>query len=653
MRKSPETLRIKVGDATRVALHKEVTTFSTSWRWTQATAYAWLRIAAALRFVFLVWLVLCCGLATGAQQNSAPPANQNEPAPTIRTQTNLIVVRVIVRDANGNPVSDLSHGDFQVFDNKKAQVISYFSAEAPKTVSPAEAKSAEGVQQNATGPTPVAPQRFTALYFDDYHLTLGNLGQIRDAAKRYVAKRLDKGARVAIYSTSGKVHVEFTSDRDKLEQALSQLQFDLRVQTESECPPMTDYQAQEIAGGTLADAAPPAPTNEPPSLTEESPSPIPASQNARKRSPPPSNPEAPHADPGPLEIAAAVGGALRCSPEDLRARASLIARENDQDAETTLTALDNLVRRMAETPGGERTIAMVSEGFLNKKLQQQMDALIDRALRAKVIINALDAQGLYTPAGTEVDAALLGIDPTGRLQNAYENLQTHSVDLDADVLAEAAEGTGGITIKNSNDFEGGLARMTAPYTTYVLAFSPANSAFDGKFHALTVKLVNSAQFTVQARRGYYAPKHAEDAATATAASEKEEMERALFSWEDINGLPIQISTNFAKVDQQTTKITVTVDADMHSVRFRKEGGSNQDDLTLMVALFDPDGNYVTGKNETISLRLPDAGLAQLRGAGGETTAELTVKPGSYLVRAVLRESASQLLGAANQSLVIR
>ncbi len=72
----------------------------------------------------------------------------------------------------------------------------------------------------------------------------------------------------------------------------------------------------------------------------------------------------------------------------------------------------------------------------------------------------------------------------------------------------------------------------------------------------------------------------------------------------------------------------------------------------MVALFDHDGDFVTGKNQTIKLRLPDAALAQLRGSGGETTAEFNVKPRSYVVRAVLRENASQKLGAVSQSVVI-
>ncbi len=178
---------------------------------------------------------------------------------------------------------------------------------------------------------------------------------------------------------------------------------------------------------------------------------------------------------------------------------------------------------MAETPGGERTIAMVSEGFLNEKLQQQMDELIDRALRVRVIINALDAQGLSTPEGTEAYGALWQVDPSGSLARGYAELKVHSTDLDADVMAQAAEGTGGIFIKSNSDFESGLAKMSVPYTMYVLGFSPADLKFDGKFHALEVKLANPGQFTVQARRGYFEPKQGESVET----TENETLERAV------------------------------------------------------------------------------------------------------------------------------
>jgi len=45
-----------------------------------------------------------------------------------------------------------------------------------------------------------------------------------------------------------------------------------------------------------------------------------------------------------------------------------------------------------------------------------------------------------------------------------------------------------------------------------LGFSPQNLKLDGSFHHLKISLKDPAKLTLQARRGYYAPKHVADPA---------------------------------------------------------------------------------------------------------------------------------------------
>jgi hypothetical protein len=88
------------------------------------------------------------------------------------------------------------------------------------------------------------------------------------------------------------------------------------------------------------------------------------------------------------------------------------------------------------------------------------------------------------------------------------------------------------------------------------------------------------------------------------------------------------------------------------MHFRKEAGHNMDDVTLMVALFDADGNYLAGQKKTLKMHLSDATLRNLQNTGATMTAELKVKPGTYLVRAVLGESESQQIGASSQTVEV-
>jgi VWFA-related protein len=184
--------------------------------------------AAAVALVTLSGMLF----TTTAQETprSAAPAEAVQPQITIRSQSNLVLVRVVVRDAQGEPVKNLKLGDFQVLDDKKPQRISYFSFEdaSANAVDPKTERGENGAAR-AQDET-VMPQRFAALFFDDFHLEFADLAQIREAAKRYLAKNLDAGARVAVFSASGNVHTDFTSDRTKLDQALSQLRVEPRFQ---------------------------------------------------------------------------------------------------------------------------------------------------------------------------------------------------------------------------------------------------------------------------------------------------------------------------------------------------------------------------------------------------------------------------------------
>src|SRR5262249_39246711 len=55
--------------------------------------------------------------------------------------------------------------------------------------------------------------------FDDIHMAFGDLAHVRDAARRHM-KNMAATDRAAIFTTSGQTELEFTDDRDKLEQTL-------------------------------------------------------------------------------------------------------------------------------------------------------------------------------------------------------------------------------------------------------------------------------------------------------------------------------------------------------------------------------------------------------------------------------------------------
>jgi hypothetical protein len=221
--------------------------------------------------------------------------------------------------------------------------------------------------------------------------------------------------------------------------------------------------------------------------------------------------------------------------------------------------------------------------------------------------------------------------------------------LESNVLGELAEGTNGVFFHNNNDMnEAFLRTSSAPEYSYLLGFSPQNLKLDGNFHALKVKLKDGNHLTLQARRGYYAPKHLADPAEEA----KHEIEEALFSREILQDIPSQIHTQFFKSSDFDAKLSVLAKIDIRQLHFRKVDGRNRDDLTVVCGLFDRNGNFVTADSKTVEMRLKDATLDSKLNGGITIKSSFDVKTGSYVIRLVVRDAEGQSMSAQNGSIEI-
>jgi len=130
------------------------------------------------------------------------------------------------------------------------------------------------------------------------------------------------------------------------------------------------------------------------------------------------------------------------------------------------------------------------------------------------------------------------------------------------------------------------------------------------------------------------------------------MEQAIFSQEELQTIPIEVHTQFFKADSGQAKLSVLTHVDLRGAHFRKADGRNLDNLTVVTALFDRAGNYVTGEQKLVEFHLLDTTLARLSQTGLNMKASLAVKPGTYLVREVVRESEGDQLSALNSQVEI-
>ena len=315
----------------------------------------------------------------------------------------------------------------------------------------------------------------------------------------------------------------------------------------------------------------------------------------------------------------------------------------------TLQMLRELVQRLAGMPG-QRSMVLVSPGFFTIIRQQgdtipsdpfvdEKNQILDRAIRANVIINAMDARGLYT------DPALDASRSSGR--GLGTGLMRES--MRADILAELAYGTGGHFWQNSNDYDEGFKTLAAaPEYVYLLGFSPQNLKSDGSFHALRVVVKPSSNLNIQARKGYYAPRKVDDEAETA----RQEIESALYSREERLELPMDLHTQFSRTEAGGAKLVVMVHLGLKQLRFRKADGRNNNVVTMVTGIFDRNGHWVEGIKKVLELHLKDETLSSRLNQGLTIRTSFDIAPGTYLVRQVVRDAEGQLISATNGAVFI-
>lgn len=167
-------------------------------------------------------------------------------------------------------------------------------------------------------------------------------------------------------------------------------------------------------------------------------------------------------------------------PRSVVEEAHLQSREGVERlrSHVTLTALKAAAVELGSLRQGRKSIILISEGMRGLPRDEHMGMMSD-LIRAANDSNT----GIYT------------FNPRGLTMSrspAFEMLQALATNTGAEW-------------SSSNDLDRALQRVVAQSSAYyLLGYSPAQRAFDGKFHKIEVKVKRSS-LDVRARAGYWAP----------------------------------------------------------------------------------------------------------------------------------------------------
>ncbi len=520
-----------------------------------------------------------------------------------------------MRDKNGHATGNLKIDDFVLSDNGKPQFLTKFSVEKAGGKAPAAVavQAADPTEPSSKAP-PILPDRFIIYLFDDVHADFATLVQVRDAAINHLDANMQETDRAAIFTTSGQGIEDFTNNHAVLKMALMALRpRPIGRPAMQQCPDMTFYLADIIQN-----------QNNPSALEMSIDQTIVCANLINLPNPRPT------------------------AESMVRGATGQLLASGEHESRVAMSVVKDALRRLSGV-AGQRMLVIASPGFYTtSSLHSDKSDLIERAIKANVVINTLDARGLYTDASFDASRqTTLGTTIATGAQ--YSQFLREEASANADILAELAYGTGGTFSQNTNDFKAAFTKLAAaPEYIYMLGFSPQNLKIDGRYHKLKVALKNGKELTLQARRGYFAPKEQKNPEETA----KSEIEEALFSREEMRDIPVTLHTQFFKRDEANARLSVINRIDLRPLHFRKADNRNYDDLVVVTAVFDSNGRFVNANKQSVTMRLLDDTVAKKLAAPLSVRTSFDLQPGIYAVRVVVRDTEGQLMSAANGAVEI-
>jgi VWFA-related protein len=508
------------------------------------------------------------------------------PSPArISVQTNLVEVGAVVRDRRGDAVGGFQGGDFRIADNGKPQTVSVCVEQKADRDPAMGAVGAPGSKNAAHTAQPEA--RSIALWIDDSHAGLFAI----DKARTSVLKLIDTMApneRMGIYTSSGTVTVELTRDGDALRAAVAKLRHQATPGPRSlgVCPDFDAYRAYIVSHHI--------------------------DENIR------------HAAIQQAIACNCQGGDEACIKAQPGVVDSLSANVWEQLKGRSVSAVDNLMTPIQRLSAalGSRILLILSPGFITGDMGPQLSGLMDSAIRAHIVVNALNPDGLTLVQSQRVFTAAM--------------------------MREVAAATGGRFIQNDNEIAAAARTLIArPDVSYVLGFYPSQTA-DEKMHTLKVGLPGRGGYHVDAREGYFAA-----APDPAKEDPQKRMERAAMSQESL--VPFPVVTAVAVRDRKAGGSEIHVEAGV-DVRDFKFGGSETEhvqQIAFLTLLEDEAGAYITGKMSVMDLRLSSATLANFQRTGIRGETAFIAAPGRYRVRQVIREAVQNRVAASETAVEVK
>ena len=514
------------------------------------------------------------------------PSGFAQDQPTFKTNTNLVIVNISVKDKSGKLIDNLKKEDFIVFEDNKPQTISVFEVERLANT-PLTPETPAGLKtrppENKTAPPARRPEailgehakeykdrRLIALFFDFSSMQPSEQIRAQDSALKFLNEQMTASDLVSVMTYSNRLRVveDFTNDRESLISTIRAFRIGESSELASE-------------GATGADD------------TDDS-------------------------------------GGFTVDDTEF----------NIFNTDRKLSALEDAAKKLGRFPE-KKALVYISSGVPKTGVENQSQLLstINAAVRANVAFYPIDARGLMaTPPGG--DASAPSPRGTGVFTGKTQRGSRDKVNDQQETLYSLAADTGGKALLDNNDLSVGITQVQKDINAYyILGFYSTNAAEDGKYRKVRVKLANeSLQAKLDYRPGYYAGKTFKK---FNSSDKERQLEEALVLGDPVTDLPLAVEVDYFRIGRDKYFIPISVKIPGSAIDLSKR---DKTDFDFIGQIRDSAGKLVSGVRDGIQVKLDESKAAQLSHKQLQYDTGVTLPPGDYRLKMLARENQTGKIG---------
>ena len=553
------------------------------------------------------------GLGVLASAQTAPPQPSPSPTPAgpaiqFPSAVELVTVDAVVTDKKNNPIESLTRDAFQVFEDGKPQAITSFEAVVLPPSAPVGPTKARTISTNQSAE--VRTGRTFIIVFDDVHLQPFQSLRAKAAIDQFLKTGTRDGDRVTLLASGGGAwwSTRMPEGYKELTSLLKRL--DGREIPDTGQDRVTEWEALRIH--IYRDKQ--------------------VEERVTRRF------ETYGVNPGQRDQSQT--GQFFDGDPMVQGRASEVYYQATAKNKITLNAVERALSSLAGAKG-RKSLILVGQGFIYDPNLDEFKNVVQASRRGNCAIYFVDTTGLGGMP-LQMTAEFGPAMPSQDIGAAFaENLER------SEGAESIAADSGGFSVRNSNDLAKGLQRIADETRVYYLiGYNPTNTARDGKFRKIELKVAGK-DMRVRARKGYYAALdgEAKDAKKVVEGGPDRQFQEALDSPFEMSDIPIRLTSYvFDETLLGKASAIIHADVDLSAFAFNEKDGRFANTVEFLLVVAHRDTGEFNRYDQKIDMNLRPETKARYAKAWFPIQRDFELGPGAYQAKIIIRDKNSSKVG---------